>query len=73
METVEKVEPVDNTDVNVKDQLRQELEQEFNNKLEETIKGIQAKNNELLKDKLQWKREKDDAEKLAQERAEEKA
>ena len=73
METVEKVEPVDNTDLNVKDQLRQELEQEFNNKLEETIKGIQAKNNELLKDKLQWKREKDDAEKLAQERAEEKA
>ena len=71
METVEKVEPVDNT--NVKDQLKEELEQEYNNKLEETIKGIQAKNNELLKDKLQWKREKDDAEKLAQERAEEKA
>jgi chromosome segregation ATPase len=71
METVEKVEPVDNT--NVKDQLRQELEQEYNNKLQETVKGIQAKNAELLAEKQQWKRERDDAEKLAQERAEEKA
>ena len=71
METVEKVEPVDNT--NVKDQLKQELEQEYNNKLQETVKGIQAKNAELLAEKQQWKRERDDAEKLAQERAEEKA
>ena len=39
METVEKVEPVDNTNVNVKDQLKQELEQEYNNKLQETVKG----------------------------------